>query len=526
MVIESIPRVGHLFCRAALFVGGRIGSEVEVARKFSGEKSMNAWKRITLTCLSLLVLGLVPIGTAVAQVKVTAANPSSAYQGTISLDVTVSGSGFDPTAKVRYLVSGTTDPGGIVVKNVKFNGSKELVTTIDVADNATAASFDIEVTLDSGRKGKGTTLFSVTSRSSSKTTAYVGQNLGTLPGDKYSDAWDVNTDGRVVGRSYSGSVRAFYWKDAMYQLPMSADSRNTPPFSVAWDVEATGISGGPAEVAVGYEDRSVCETRNGPCDHAQYPIVWEGDLSKSPEAVRLDTAGGSAAGINQAGTIAVGACGGGAGAFWERSGGTWVRNNISLSAFECAGCEYDWGMGRDVNDAGIVVGLVSRKSDYLQFAYVYDTRSLRGRILPIPPVYQQSNAYAVGNVTNGKVHVAGVVIPCSDMTCAASRAIRWTVDIDTLAVSFEVLDQLNWAQGVTDQGVVAGTHNSKPDRRGNVIQTAMLWSELAGYTSLLPASGGTDSTSRSMAAGANGPVYVVGETNSRGAWTAVRWVIP
>jgi hypothetical protein len=126
---------------------------------------MSTWKRITLACLSLLVLGLAPIGAALAQVKVTAATPSSAYQGTIALDVSVAGSGFDPSAKVQYFVSGTANPGGITVRNVRFNSSKELVTTIDVADTADLASFDIVVTLSSGRKGKGTTLFSVRAKS-------------------------------------------------------------------------------------------------------------------------------------------------------------------------------------------------------------------------------------------------------------------------------------------------------------------------------------------------------------------------
>jgi hypothetical protein len=75
--------------------------------------------------------------------------------------VVVSGSGFNNSAKVQYFVSGTTNPGGITVKKVTFRSSSELVTTIDVADTANLASFDIVVTLDSGRKGKGTTLFSV-----------------------------------------------------------------------------------------------------------------------------------------------------------------------------------------------------------------------------------------------------------------------------------------------------------------------------------------------------------------------------
>jgi len=130
---------------------------------------MNAWKRIALACASLLALGLAPIGAAFAQIKVTAATPSSAYQGTVSLDVVVSGSGFDRTAKVQYFVSGTTNPGGITVRNVLFNSSNELVTTIEVADTADLASFDIQVTLSSGRKGKGTTLFSVKAKSTGPT---------------------------------------------------------------------------------------------------------------------------------------------------------------------------------------------------------------------------------------------------------------------------------------------------------------------------------------------------------------------
>jgi hypothetical protein len=125
---------------------------------------MNSWKRIALACASLLAIGVAPIGAALAQVKVTAATPASAYQGTLALEVVVTGSGFNSSAKVQYFVSGTTNPGGVTVRNVRFNSANELVTTIDVADTADLASFDIVVTLDSGRKGKGTTLFSVKSK--------------------------------------------------------------------------------------------------------------------------------------------------------------------------------------------------------------------------------------------------------------------------------------------------------------------------------------------------------------------------
>jgi len=129
---------------------------------------MNAWKRIILACLSLTIVAAAPVGAAPPRVTVSAATPSSAYQGE-TLDVAVSGSGFDPSAKVQYFVSGTTNPGGITVRNVKYASSGELVTTIEVSSAADLANFDIVVTLDSGRKGKGITLFKV--------------NAGPKPGD-------------------------------------------------------------------------------------------------------------------------------------------------------------------------------------------------------------------------------------------------------------------------------------------------------------------------------------------------------
>jgi hypothetical protein len=485
---------------------------------------MSKWQRINLTFLILLVVGLAPAGAALAQIKVTAATPASAVQGTISLDVVVSGAGFDNTAKVQYFVSGTTNPGGITVKKVAFRNSKELVTTIDVADTADLASFDIQVTLSSGRKGKGTTLFTVTSKLNS-IDSYVGQNLGTLPGDSGSDAWDVNAAGNVVGRSYSSTMKAFYWAGAMSRLPVSAAALATPPYTVAWDAEANAISDGPAEIAVGYERRQICETQNGPCSLETYPVFWAGDLRQSPAAIRLDVAHCMARGINPAGSMAVGACSGQAGATWRREGSSWFRTNIPLGAFPCGGCVYDSGAAEDANDAGIIIGSVSRKDNYLQFAYVYNTQSSMGAILPIPPGFVQSGASAVGNIRDGVVHVSGVAVSCSDWGCAGDRAIRWTVDVNSLQTSFEILDQLAWAEGVTDGGVVAGTHNSGPNRRGAITQTAMLWRELSGYVSLKPPTG-SDSTTRGMAAESGGSVFVVGVSNSKGAWTAARWVIP
>jgi len=122
---------------------------------------MNLTRQIALSTLSLLMLALAPVGAAWAQVLVSSADPSSAAQGTVSLDVTINGSGFDNSAAVKFLVTGTADTGGITVKRVNVRSAKRMIVTIDVADTAIVNKFDIEVTLSDGRKGKGTTLFAV-----------------------------------------------------------------------------------------------------------------------------------------------------------------------------------------------------------------------------------------------------------------------------------------------------------------------------------------------------------------------------
>lgn len=492
---------------------------------------MNAWNRKVIACVALAVLGLAP-AVAAPPVTVSLATPPSAERGTIALDVVVNGNGFNPSARVDYLVTGTNKTGGITVSKVVFRSPKELVTTIDVAETADLGNFDIQVMLDDGRKGKGTSLFSVRSKSGSPD-SYDGENLGTLPGDTYSDAWDVNARGNVVGRSYNVGrreptlIKAFYWDGTMHPLPVSNEASNTSPFTTAWDAEANGISSGGSEIVVGYEERVICGSKNDPCDWQQHPVFWTGDLSTSPDALRLDTAEGVAHGINPAGTIAVGSCGGGAGAFWESASGAWSRGNIPLGAL-CNGCTaYDGGGAWSVNDDGIVIGFVQRQDDYRQFAYVYDLRNAVGTVLPLPSGFLQSNAYAVGNVTgDGKVYIAGVIRSCADWDCGTERGIRWVVDVATLDASFEILEQMHWAEGVTDSGFVAGTHNSETNRGRTTRQTAVLWKQTTGYITLRPAGGGSDSTTRSMSGGNAGPVFVVGVSNAGGSWTAARWTVP
>src|SRR6266704_6094379 len=114
--------------------------------------------------LSLALLMALTAHSASAQIQVDSANPTAAPQGTINLDVTISGNGFKKGAKAQWFVTGTTNPGGVTVNSTTFKGSTQLTANLTVAANAVISGFDILVTNTDGRTGKGTDKFAVTQK--------------------------------------------------------------------------------------------------------------------------------------------------------------------------------------------------------------------------------------------------------------------------------------------------------------------------------------------------------------------------
>ncbi len=66
---------------------------------------MNVYQQLRLSIAFLILLALAPLGAAQAQVEVTSADPASAPQGTISLDVT-NLSGSDRTDNLYTINAG------------------------------------------------------------------------------------------------------------------------------------------------------------------------------------------------------------------------------------------------------------------------------------------------------------------------------------------------------------------------------------------------------------------------------------
>ena len=129
---------------------------------------MNNIKKLikTLTQIAMAVLLVMAIPAAQAakggggKVSVTAASPGEALQGE-ELDVIVSGDGFDEGTTAIYLVTGTNDDTQIEVISTEFVDANQLKTRVRVKDGATIIDYDIQATNSRGRRGKGTTLFSV-----------------------------------------------------------------------------------------------------------------------------------------------------------------------------------------------------------------------------------------------------------------------------------------------------------------------------------------------------------------------------
>jgi hypothetical protein len=124
-------------------------------------------KILCYTSIFLAILGAFLLAgsvSATAQIQVDSTNPSAAPQGTINLDVTISGNGFKKGAKAQWFVTGTTNPGGVTVNSTTFKGSTQLTANITVATDAAINGFDILVTNTDGRTGKGTDKFAVTQK--------------------------------------------------------------------------------------------------------------------------------------------------------------------------------------------------------------------------------------------------------------------------------------------------------------------------------------------------------------------------
>jgi len=136
------------------------------------------------------------LGRSTSGVSVSAASPAQSGQD-VTLDVTVSGSGFAAGAQANWLLAGNSDPR-VRTNSTRYVSSTSLVANITISADAVPSSYDIAVTNTSGTKGIGTELFTVLPM----------QELSSPSGS--SNANDVNSSGAIAGGRAGGCGPALY----------------------------------------------------------------------------------------------------------------------------------------------------------------------------------------------------------------------------------------------------------------------------------------------------------------------------
>lgn len=196
-------------------------------------------RRLTLVA-AFVVLG---VACAVGQIQVNSTSPSAAAQGTINLDITVSGNGFKKGAKAQWFVTGTTNPGGVTVNSTTFVSSSQLTANITVSSTATISGYDVQVANADGRTGKGTDLFAVTQNGNGSTIASCSYNVTS-----------------VLYDSDSGSVPYQYQSDGLGPYTTYNKGNNSVSSiiqkSCSWDLDTTGSSTRGIVVTLAYPDSS------------------------------------------------------------------------------------------------------------------------------------------------------------------------------------------------------------------------------------------------------------------------------
>jgi hypothetical protein len=94
-----------------------------------------------------------------SSVSVSGTIPSDGFQ-TMTLDVTVNGSGFDQGATATFPLNGVVDPR-VHVNSTRYVKSSQLVANVTIAADAPTVKYDVAVLNGSGKKGIGSELFTV-----------------------------------------------------------------------------------------------------------------------------------------------------------------------------------------------------------------------------------------------------------------------------------------------------------------------------------------------------------------------------
>ena len=350
------------------------------------------------------------LARAAAGPTVSAASPASARQGTVTLDVQITGSGFDDGSQASWQLNGVTYPK-IAVNSTKFVSPTSLTANITIALDAAPVTYDIAVVTRTGKKGIGAEMFTVTyavpipgmteGRAINDAGQIAGYNgtaivlsdpsLGIVPVASGGEVWDIDRTGRTVGGKHADGDPVLWSSSTgpggpwtVIKLPTLGAGGTTRGIAsdaagdavmIAGASWVPGLSGGAAR-------RPTVWTRTATAWQPRYLTLpggvlgaWGQAINPRGQVVGMDGSGccsaiywdslgtptilgnGSAWSINGDGTVVVGAAGGRA-VFWRRTlaGGTYGPWSSAI-ALENTGnyCSKGASIANAVNAPGTVV---------------------------------------------------------------------------------------------------------------------------------------------------------------------------
>jgi hypothetical protein len=348
---------------------------------------------------------------------VSSASPAFGDQGT-TIDIDILGNGFTNGAQATWLLHGAADPAHVRTNSTTFVSSTELVANITIASDATLDFWDVQVALIGGKNGVGSECFEVTSAqilgpgttggdAATRAMNDLGQIVGAAGGSTtsawiYDDAhgmvnlgvgvaWDIDPLGTlVVGiggtslptawvrqlndtwvadslprqtGSIGGTAAAATRTDGTLLVtgwdetaPLKGKSTVNVRHPMTWLRSADGQWSSPQPysipaglTSVGAVDVNPLGQVVGQVDPSSGGVVWDSPTT----SVLLD---GVPEHINPAGTLIVGGRNNGPALYWWRDPATHAWHTTGVPLPTVAGSSCTAGLGRSVNDAGVIVG--------------------------------------------------------------------------------------------------------------------------------------------------------------------------
>ena len=401
---------------------------------------------------------------------VTATLPSEATRDT-TLDVQITGSGFDSGSRASFERDGVVDPR-VRVNSTRFVKSTSIVANVTIAADAVLDLYNVAVVTGGGKKGMGTELFAVT----------LGPNA--LVGGTHVNG--VNVSGDAVGRGPGAALCSseslpFLWRQdgSRVSLPLG-----TYCAGVAWAINESGVILGWLFGGAATQSGLWIPSGTG------YTLQV---LPPAPDGYQPATQGG----LNDAGEV-IGWAQGIARLYWWSAATGWLPMQVPAGATTCQ-------VHAAINNLGAIAGrcsIAGKASD----GYYWQDHNATPVLLPRPS--------GTGDVYVWDMNDAGVVV--GYMYGSPTRAVKWTPTGSGYTVSFlPDLGVKSAAYSIAQDGTVSGSVN----RTTNNPRPA-LWLPAGGLTLLGLLNNGNSGEAMDVAATSTG--LVAGGTSNQ---TAVRWKV-